>query len=77
MGGLISIVDQNIPLVKAKWSVQQIPDQTGKVVIITGANSGELLENQQMVLKADLYMEGIGKSTAKVIAKNENTARLY
>lgn len=31
------------PLKKAKWTAQQIPDQTGKVIIVTGGNSGELL----------------------------------
>jgi hypothetical protein len=42
MGNFFSAVDQTFPLQNAKWSLQQIPDHTGKVVIVTGGNSGEL-----------------------------------
>ena len=33
------IIDQSIPP-KAQWSTDQIPDMTGKIVIVTGANTG-------------------------------------
>jgi len=40
MGNFASAVDQNFTLAKAQWSVDQIPDLTGKVVIVTGGNAG-------------------------------------
>ena len=36
MGLILSIIDQNFPP-KAKWSVDEVPDLTGKVALITGA----------------------------------------
>ncbi len=33
------IIDQSIPP-KAQWSTDQMPDMTGKIVIVTGANTG-------------------------------------
>ena len=41
MGSLFSLIDQNLPLVGAEWSTNQIPDVDGQVIIVTGANSGE------------------------------------
>jgi len=40
MGAALSLVSQSLPP-KSKFSVEDIPDLTGKVVIVTGANSGE------------------------------------
>jgi retinol dehydrogenase-12 len=39
MGALLSIVTQTFPP-KSKFSVEDIPDSTGKVIIVTGANIG-------------------------------------
>jgi len=44
MGNLPSFFDQNSALFipKATWSTEDIPDLTGKVVIVTGGNAGSL-----------------------------------
>ncbi|TDL26395.1 NAD(P)-binding protein [Rickenella mellea] len=39
MGSFMSVVDQNFPP-KATWGVDEIPDLSGKVAIVTGGNSG-------------------------------------
>lgn len=35
MGLILSVIDQNFPP-QAKWSVDHVPDLTGKVALITG-----------------------------------------
>ena len=40
MGILFSIINESFPP-KAKFNVKDIPDLTGKVIIVTGANAGQ------------------------------------
>jgi retinol dehydrogenase-12 len=39
MGGLLSVVSQMFPG-QPTWTGQDVPDMTGKVVLVTGGNTG-------------------------------------
>jgi retinol dehydrogenase-12 len=41
MGGLLSVVQQSFPP-HPTWAVDDIPDLTGKVAIVTGASAQQL-----------------------------------
>jgi len=40
MGLVLSIISESFPP-KSKFNVEDIPDLSGKVIIVTGANSGQ------------------------------------
>lgn len=40
MGLVASLISQNYLVSKPTWSVNEVPDLSGKVVIITGGNTG-------------------------------------
>lgn len=42
MGVILSLFSESLPP-KSKFNVENIPDLTGKVIIVTGANTGEYL----------------------------------
>lgn len=66
MGQIPSLFGQTFPP-KSRFHVEDIPDLSGKVMIVTGANTGEFLYieygNPQV---HDPSRSGIGKETAKV-----------
>lgn len=39
MGTILSIIDESWPP-RTKWNLEDVPDLTGKVIIVTGASSG-------------------------------------
>ncbi|KAJ7756412.1 NAD-binding protein [Mycena maculata] len=65
MGTAISMYNANWPLARAKWSVNDIPDLSGKVIIVTGGNSGIGKE----IVKSLLF------KNAKVYIASHNQAR--
>ena len=65
MGGLLSIAQQNFPP-HPTWAVDDIPDLTGKVAIVTGALTQHL---KVLYAKRNLAAGsnvGVGKETVKV-----------
>lgn len=66
MGVLLSVIDQNFPP-KAKWSVDDIPDLSNKVVIVTG-KPRKTVHIQWVALTVNSGANiGLGYETAKVI----------
>jgi NAD(P)-dependent dehydrogenase (short-subunit alcohol dehydrogenase family) len=57
MGVFLSAINQNWPP-KSKWSVDDIPNLSGKVAIVTGGNSGIGRETVKALLahKAKVYI---------------------
>jgi len=68
MGLVYSVIDQNFPP-KAKWSVDQIPDLSSKVVIVTGGNSGLGKETVKALLahNAKVYMASRDAHKAEIV----------
>ncbi|KIJ62658.1 hypothetical protein HYDPIDRAFT_94215 [Hydnomerulius pinastri MD-312] len=52
MGGYLSLLGQSVPP-KSKFNVSDIPDLSGKVVIVTGANTGIGKETVKVLLQHD------------------------
>ncbi|KAG2009556.1 short-chain dehydrogenase [Coprinopsis cinerea AmutBmut pab1-1] len=65
MGAALSLVSQSLPP-KSKFSVEDIPDLTGKVVIVTGANSGVGKETAKALLSRNAKVYLAGRSQEKV-----------
>jgi NAD(P)-dependent dehydrogenase (short-subunit alcohol dehydrogenase family) len=68
MGLILSIINESFPP-KSKFSVEDIPDLSGKVMIVTGANSGQYASSFfhcPSASKLRGFNQGIGKETARV-----------
>lgn len=67
MGIVSSILNEGFPP-KSKFAVEDILDLTGKVIIVTGANTGMSLSSLLITALTSPLFEsntGIGKETAK------------
>ncbi|KAK7435110.1 short-chain alcohol dehydrogenase [Stygiomarasmius scandens] len=67
MGGIISMIDEFFPP-KPKWNVDQIPDLTGQVMIVTGGNTGIGKETIEALLKHNARVYLAARSQAKAEA---------
>lgn len=68
MGIVLSIINESFPP-KSKFNVEDIPDLSGKVIIVTGANTGQYAPSFFHCSSASNYRcfnQGIGKETARV-----------
>ncbi len=65
IGEVVEMTNQNSQQIKKKWNIEDIPDQTGKTAIVTGANSGTGLQASKI-----LAMKG-----AEVIMACRNTEK--
>lgn len=71
MGVVLSLINEGYPP-ETKFTPANIPDLTGKVMIVTGANSGAYILYNYYPLTVGLaltlfgYVLGVGKETAKV-----------
>ncbi|KAJ7642055.1 NAD(P)-binding protein [Roridomyces roridus] len=69
-----SLLRQFIPP-KAKWSVDEIPDLTGQVMLVTGGNSGIGRETVKVLLQhnAKIYIAGRSESKCMEVIKSLET----
>ncbi|KAI0809186.1 NAD(P)-binding protein [Irpex lacteus] len=78
MGALLSNFDQMLPP-RPSWSVEDIPDQRGKVIIVTGGNSGIGKETVKALLvkNAKVYIATRSKErcTAAIRELKEQTGK--
>ena len=68
MGALYSVLEQSFPP-RPTWSVNDIPDLTGKVILVTGAFSDINICACVCMLNVFLFVggnAGVGKETVKV-----------
>ncbi|KAF8588040.1 NAD(P)-binding protein [Ramaria rubella] len=74
MGAALSVLADAFPP-KPKWSVDQIPDMTGKVVIVTGGNAGIGFETIKALLQhnAKVYMATRSETKATAAIKELKT----
>ena len=71
------------PLMKKKWNFNDMPDQSGKIVVVTGANSGlgfiatrELAKRNAEVIMACRNLEKAGKAKNDILKQYPN-AKLH
>ncbi|KAF8267006.1 hypothetical protein EI94DRAFT_85817 [Lactarius quietus] len=72
MGGILSVFKQSFPP-KPTWGVNNIPDLTGKVIIITGGNTGVGKETVKQLLTHNAKVYLAARSAQKA---NEAIAEL-
>ncbi|KAH9037555.1 NAD(P)-binding protein [Lactarius hengduanensis] len=72
MGGQLSLFQQSFPP-KPKWGVNDIPDLTGKVILVTGGNSGIGKETVKQLLAHNAKVYLAARSAQKA---NEAIAEL-
>lgn len=72
MGLAISYIKQTFPP-KSQFSVDDIPDLTGKVVLVTGGNTGKY--GPVLVLKSRRTYSGIGYETIRALL--QHNAKVY
>ena len=68
MGATLSILEQSFPP-KPTWGVSDIPDLTGKVILVTGAYSNEQVLVRLCAKRGFFPVggnAGVGKETVKV-----------
>lgn len=69
MGGIISALGEAFPPA-SKFNVDSIPDLSGKVMLVTGGNTGLLLTLDVHMVSMFVFLTfsclGIGKETVKV-----------
>ncbi|KAH6912196.1 hypothetical protein BKA70DRAFT_1266949 [Coprinopsis sp. MPI-PUGE-AT-0042] len=65
MGSSISLFQESFPPA-SKFSTDDIPDLTGKVIIVTGANAGVGKETAQALLAKNAKVYMAGRNTAKL-----------
>ncbi|KAJ7508810.1 hypothetical protein B0H11DRAFT_1963743 [Mycena galericulata] len=66
MGSFFSVLNQFFPP-KPKWSVNDIPDLTGQVMIVTGGNTGIGKETVKALLQHNAKVYIAGRSESKVL----------
>ncbi|KAH9920288.1 uncharacterized protein B0H18DRAFT_957123 [Fomitopsis serialis] len=82
MGTVFSLYQQSFPP-KPRWSVKDIPDQTGKVVLITGGNTGLGLETAKALVakNAKVYItsrdEQRGSDAIDELKRTSNNAEVF
>jgi len=71
MGSIISLFGEGFPP-KARWNIDQIPDLTGKVIIVTGGNTGIGYESIKVLLQrnAKVYMASRSEEKARAAIAN-------
>ncbi|KAH9913272.1 uncharacterized protein B0H18DRAFT_888611 [Fomitopsis serialis] len=82
MGTVFSLYQQSFPP-KPRWLVKDIPDQTGKVVLITGGNTGLGLETAKALIakNAKVYItsrdEQRGSDAIDELKRTSNNAEVF
>ncbi|KAJ7628752.1 NAD(P)-binding protein [Roridomyces roridus] len=79
MGVLLSVIDQNFLPPKAKWTTEDVPDLTSRVMLVTSGNSGIGFETAKVLLRhnAKVYIacRSIAKGEAAIATLKDDTGK--